>query len=88
MTGQPETLTEVAVEAAVNEGLGLLEAAGVQQVQHHAIASSKLGLQPLRALPDDVPSDLPLLVSILQDDTVACTTTKAHGSRSSHAGTF
>lgn len=75
MVKQLGALTEVGVEAAVNECLGFFEGAAVQQVQHHAVASSKLGLQPLRTLLDDVPGHLSLLIPILQYDTVPCSIT-------------
>ena len=67
-------LTQVCIEAALDEGLGFVKAAAVEQVQHHAIASSKLRLQPLRAFPDDVPGRLPLLIPVLHNHTVSCTT--------------
>ena len=45
------TITQVWVTGSIDRNLGIIKAVAVEQVESHAVASSKLGLQALRALP-------------------------------------
>ncbi len=66
-------LTEECIEAALHKPLGLREGEAVQKVQDHVVADAELGLQRLRPSGDDLQGNLCILISVLQNDALACT---------------